>query len=75
DTRARKIDICRRAYNIITEEVGFPPEDIMFDPNIVVEASGIEEDNNYAQDFVGACEDIKRERPHSLISGDVSNVS
>ncbi|VEB92200.1 B12-dependent methionine synthase [Citrobacter koseri] len=75
DTRARKIEICRRAYNILTKEVGFPPEDIIFDPNIFAVATGIDEHNNYAQDFIGACEDIKRELPHALISGGVSNVS
>ena len=75
DTRARKIEICRRAYKILTEEVGFPPEDIIFDPNIFAVATGIEEHNNYAQDFIGACEDSKRELPHALISGGVSNVS
>ncbi len=75
DTRARKIEICRRAYQILTEEVGFPPEDIIFDPNIFAVATGIEEHNNYAMDFIGACEDIKRELPHALISGGVSNVS
>ena len=75
DTRARKIEICRRAYKILTEEVGFPPEDIIFDPNIFAVATGIEEHNTYAQDFIGACEDIKRELPHALISGGVSNVS
>jgi 5-methyltetrahydrofolate--homocysteine methyltransferase len=63
------------AYKILTEEVGFPPEDIIFDPNIFAVATGIEEHNNYAQDFIGACEDIKRELPHALISGGVSNVS
>lgn len=75
DTRARKIEICRRAYKILNEEVGFPPEDIIFDPNIFAVATGIEEHNNYAMDFIGACEDIKRELPHAMISGGVSNVS
>lgn len=75
DTRERKIAICRRAYQILTEEVGFPPEDIIFDPNIFAVATGIEEHNNYAMDFIGACEDIKRELPHAMISGGVSNVS
>lgn len=75
DTRERKIEICRRAYNILTEEVGFPPEDIIFDPNIFAVATGIDEHNNYAMDFIGACEDIKRELPHAMISGGVSNVS
>lgn len=75
DTHARKIEICRRAYRILTEEVGFPPEDIIFDPNIFAVATGIEEHNNYVLDFIGAREDIKRELPHALISGGVSNVS
>nr|WP_255694185.1 methionine synthase [Pantoea sp. MHSD4] len=75
DTRARKIEICRRAYHILTEQVGFPPEDIIFDPNIFAVATGIDEHNNYAIDFIGACEDIKRELPHAMISGGVSNVS
>ncbi|MBJ7223457.1 MULTISPECIES: methionine synthase [unclassified Brenneria] len=75
DTRARKIDICRRAYRILTEEVGFPPEDIIFDPNIFAVATGIEEHNNYAVDFIEACADIKAQLPHAMISGGVSNVS
>ncbi|SFN20866.1 methionine synthase (B12-dependent) [Izhakiella capsodis] len=75
DTRQRKIEICQRAYNILTKEVGFPPEDIIFDPNIFAVATGIEEHNNYAMDFIGVCEDIKRELPHAMISGGVSNVS
>ncbi|QZX95504.1 methionine synthase [Pantoea alfalfae] len=75
DTRARKIEICRRAYRILTEQVGFPPEDIIFDPNIFAVATGIDEHNNYAMDFIGACEDIKCELPHAMISGGVSNVS
>lgn len=75
DTRARKIEICRRAYQILTKQVGFPPEDIIFDPNIFAVATGIEEHNNYAVDFIEACADIKAELPHALISGGVSNVS
>lgn len=75
DTRERKIAICRRAYRILTEQVGFPAEDIIFDPNIFAIATGIEEHNNYAVDFIGACGDIKAELPHALISGGVSNVS
>ncbi|KHN57237.1 B12-dependent methionine synthase [Dickeya fangzhongdai] len=75
DTRARKIEICRRAYQILTEEVGFPPEDIIFDPNIFAVATGIDEHNNYAVDFIEACADIKAQLPHALISGGVSNVS
>lgn len=75
DTRARKIEICRRAYHILTEEVGFPPEDIIFDPNIFAVATGIDEHNNYAVDFIEACADIKAQLPHAMISGGVSNVS
>lgn len=75
DTRARKIEICRRAYRLLTETLDFPPEDIIFDPNIFAVATGIEEHNNYAQDFIGACADIKAELPHARISGGVSNVS
>ncbi|WP_425490546.1 methionine synthase [Brenneria izadpanahii] len=75
DTRARKIEICRRAYHILTEEVGFPPEDIIFDPNIFAVATGIEEHNNYAVDFIEACADIKQQLPYAMISGGVSNVS
>lgn len=75
DTRQRKIDICRRAYRILTEQLDFPPEDIIFDPNIFAVATGIEEHNNYALDFINACADIKAELPYALISGGVSNVS
>ncbi|WP_165312398.1 methionine synthase [Vibrio ziniensis] len=75
DTRERKIEICRRAYNILVEQVGFPAEDIIFDPNIFAVATGIDEHNNYALDFINAVADIKRELPHAMISGGVSNVS
>ncbi|MFK3842786.1 methionine synthase [Serratia sp. NPDC087055] len=75
DTRERKFEICRRAYKILTERVGFPPEDIIFDPNIFAVATGIEEHNNYAVDFIEACADIKTHLPHAMISGGVSNVS
>lgn len=75
DTHERKIEICRRAYKILTEQVGFPPEDIIFDPNIFAIATGIEEHNNYAVDFIKACKNIKQQLPHALISGGVSNVS
>ena len=75
DTRERKVEICTNAYNILVDEVGFPPEDIIFDPNIFAVATGIEEHNNYAVDFIGAIEDIKRDLPHAMISGGVSNVS
>jgi 5-methyltetrahydrofolate--homocysteine methyltransferase len=75
DTAERKLEICRRAYRILTEQVGFPPEDIIFDPNIFAIATGIEEHNNYAVDYIRATEQIKATLPHVLISGGVSNVS
>jgi len=75
DTRERKVEICTRAYRILTEQVGFPPEDIIFDPNIFAIATGIEEHNNYGLDFIEATHDIKNTLPHALISGGVSNVS
>ncbi|MDN3617810.1 methionine synthase [Vibrio gallaecicus] len=75
DTRERKLEICTNAYNILVDEVGFPPEDIIFDPNIFAVATGIDEHNNYAVDFIEAVGDIKRDLPHAMISGGVSNVS
>jgi len=75
DTRARKFEICRRAYKILTGQVGFDPADIIFDPNIFAIATGIEEHNNYGMDFIDATGDIKRHLPHALVSGGVSNVS
>ena len=75
DTKARKIEICTRAYKILTEQVGFPPEDIIFDPNIFAIATGIEEHNNYAVDFIEATREIKASLPHCHVSGGVSNVS
>lgn len=75
DTRERKIEICRRAYQLLTEQTGFPPEDIIFDPNIFAVATGIAEHNNYAVDFIEVCADIKSQLPYALISGGVSNVS
>ncbi|MEA3303343.1 MAG: methionine synthase, partial [Pseudomonadota bacterium] len=75
DTQQRKIEICARAYKILTEEVGFPAEDIIFDPNIFAVATGIEEHNNYGVDFIEATRAIKENLPHALISGGVSNVS
>ncbi|WP_413111267.1 methionine synthase [Thaumasiovibrio sp. DFM-14] len=75
DTRERKVEICTQAYRILVDEVGFPPEDIIFDPNIFAVATGIEEHNNYAVDFIEAVGDIKRTLPHAMISGGVSNVS
>lgn len=75
DTCARKVEICARAYKVLTEQVGFPPEDIIFDPNIFAVATGIEEHDNYAVDFIEATRQIKRTLPHCHISGGVSNVS
>ena len=75
DTKERKIEICTRAYKVLTEKVGFPPEDIIFDPNIFAIATGIDEHNNYAVDFIEATREIKRTLPHAKISGGVSNVS
>ena len=75
DTRQRKREICTRSYEILTKIVGFPPEDIIFDPNIFAIATGIEEHNNYAVDFIEAVQDIKQSLPHAMISGGVSNVS
>ncbi|MBE4620578.1 methionine synthase [Vibrio navarrensis] len=75
DTRERKLEICTNAYRILVDEVGFPPEDVIFDPNIFAIATGIEEHNNYAVDFINAVADIKRDLPHAMISGGVSNVS
>ncbi|NVE00871.1 methionine synthase [Massilia sp. BJB1822] len=75
DTYERKIEICGRAYKVLTEQVGFPPEDIIFDPNIFAVATGIEEHNNYAVDFIEATRWIKNNLPHAKISGGVSNVS
>ena len=75
DTCDRKVEICTRAYKILTEVVGFPPEDIIFDPNIFAVATGIEEHNNYGMDFIEATQIIKDTLPHALVSGGVSNVS
>jgi len=75
DTKERKIEICTRAYKVLTEKVGFPPEDIIFDPNIFAIATGIDEHNNYAVDFIEATREIKRSLPHAKVSGGVSNVS
>ncbi len=75
DTYARKIEICERAYRVLVDEVGFPPEDIIFDPNIFAIATGIEEHNNYAVDFINATRWIKQNLPGAKVSGGVSNVS
>jgi 5-methyltetrahydrofolate--homocysteine methyltransferase len=75
DTRERKFDICRRAYKLLTQTVGFPPEDIIFDPNIFAVATGIDEHDDYANAYIQAVADIHCELPHALTSGGVSNVS
>ncbi len=75
DTAERKREICQRSYDILVDEVGFPPEDIIFDPNIFAVATGIEEHNNYAVDFIEACAYIRDHLPYALTSGGVSNVS
>ncbi|MBI1685340.1 methionine synthase [Caulobacter hibisci] len=75
DTAARKIEICEKAYGILVDKVGFPPEDIIFDPNIFAVATGIEEHDNYAVDFIEGTREIKKRCPYARISGGVSNVS
>jgi len=75
DTRQRKVEICERAYKILTQQVGYDPQEIIFDPNIFAVATGIEEHNNYAVDFIEATREIKRKMPLTKVSGGVSNVS
>jgi len=75
DSMARKVEICTRAYHLLIEQAGFAPQDIIFDPNIFAVATGIEEHNNYAVDFIEATRRIKQSLPYALISGGVSNVS
>jgi len=75
DTKERKVEICHRAYKILIEQVGFDPQDIIFDPNIFAVATGIEEHNNYAVDFIEGTREIKRLMPLTKVSGGVSNVS
>ena len=75
DTLERRVDICRRAYKILTEQVGFEPQDIIFDPNVFAVATGLEEHNNYAVDFIEATKTIKRQMPLVKVSGGVSNLS
>ncbi|MGJ7915620.1 methionine synthase [Massilia sp. LXY-6] len=75
DTFERKTEICKRAYDVLTQKVGFPPEDIIFDPNIFAIATGIEEHDNYAVDFINATRWIRENLPHAKVSGGVSNVS
>ena len=75
DTFDRKIEICRRVYRLLTEEIGFPPQDIIFDPNVLTVATGIEEHNTYAADFINATRWIKANLPGSKVSGGISNIS
>ncbi|HEV7716868.1 MAG TPA: methionine synthase, partial [Steroidobacteraceae bacterium] len=75
DSAARKVEICSRSYRILTEQVGFAPEDVFFDPNIFAIGTGIEEHANYARDYIEATQRIKETLPHVLVSGGVSNVS
>ena len=75
DTAERKVEICTRAYQILTEEIGFMPQDIIFDPNIFAVATGMDEHDNYAVDFIEATRQIKNTLPHALVSGGVSNIS
>ena len=75
DSLERRIEICRRAYYILTREIGFPPEDIIFDPNVLTVATGIEEHNNYALDFIESVRWIKENLPYAKVSGGISNVS
>lgn len=75
DTADRKYEICERTYKVLTEKINFPPEDIIFDPNIFAVATGIEEHNNYAVDFIEATARIKENLPHARVSGGVSNIS
>ena len=75
DTEDRKFEICQRSYTLLTEKIGFPPQDIIFDPNIFAVATGIEEHNNYAVDFINATRRIRQNLPHAHVSGGLSNVS
>jgi 5-methyltetrahydrofolate--homocysteine methyltransferase len=75
DTLDRKMEICKRSYDILTQKVGFPPQDIIFDPNILTVATGLEEHNNYAVNFIEATRWIKKNLPHAKVSGGVSNIS
>lgn len=75
DTFERRVEICSRAYQLLTQKIGFPPQDIIFDPNILAIATGIEEHNNYAVDFIRATRWIKENLPHARVSGGVSNLS
>ena len=75
DSFERKISVCKRAYDLLVEKVGFPPQDIIFDPNVLTVATGMEEHNNYAVDFIRATQWIKENLPHAKVSGGISNIS
>ena len=75
DSFERKCEICQRSYDLLTQKVGFPPEDIIFDPNVLTVGTGIEEHNNYAVDFINATRWIKTHLPHAKVSGGISNIS
>src|SRR6185295_15162554 len=75
DSFERKIEVCKRSYDILTQKIGFPPQDIIFDPNILTVATGMEEHNNYAVDFIRATKWIKDNLPYAKVSGGVSNIS
>src|ERR1700716_4390951 len=75
DTRERKLEICKRAYDILVDQVGFPPEDIIFDPNIFAIGTGIEEHNGYGLAYIEAVRWIRKNLPHAHVSGGVSNLS
>jgi 5-methyltetrahydrofolate--homocysteine methyltransferase len=75
DSYIRRIEICKRAYDILTKQIDFPPQDIIFDPNVLTVATGIEEHNSYALDFIKSVAWIKQTFPHAKVSGGISNVS
>src|SRR3954451_2031014 len=75
DTLERKTSICKRCYDLLTKDIGFAPEDIIFDPNVLTVGTGIEEHNNYAVDFIDATRWIKKNLPHAKVSGGISNIS
>ncbi len=75
DTAKRKVEVCKRSYKLLTEKIGFPPQDIIFDPNVLTIATGMEEHNNYAVEFIEAAREIKAELPFCHVSGGISNIS
>ncbi len=75
DSFERKISVCKRAYDLLVEKVGFPPQDIIFDPNVLTVGTGLEEHANYAVDFIRATQWIKENLPHAKVSGGISNIS